>query len=92
MLRIRERVENGKTKLLVQKCKLINMYAQNLKSYFYDMLSPPSVPDLSEYRVWLGISHLNESGENDFHRQERRISHVICGPEGSSLALLRLTQ
>uniref|UniRef100_A0A673GQU6 Hepatocyte growth factor n=1 Tax=Sinocyclocheilus rhinocerous TaxID=307959 RepID=A0A673GQU6_9TELE len=50
------------------------------------------VPDLSEYRVWLGISHLNESGENDFHRQERRISHVICGPEGSSLALLRLTQ
>ncbi|XP_056117364.1 hepatocyte growth factor [Rhinichthys klamathensis goyatoka] len=50
------------------------------------------VPDLSEYRVWLGISHLNESGENDFHRQERRISHVICGPEGSSLALLRLTR
>ncbi|XP_016099317.1 hepatocyte growth factor-like [Sinocyclocheilus grahami] len=50
------------------------------------------VPDLSEYRVWLGISHLNESGENDFHRQERRISQVICGPEGSSLALLRLTQ
>uniref|UniRef100_A0A8C2I1V2 Hepatocyte growth factor b n=1 Tax=Cyprinus carpio TaxID=7962 RepID=A0A8C2I1V2_CYPCA len=50
------------------------------------------VPDLSEYRVWLGISQLNESGENDFHRQERRISHVICGPEGSSLALLRLTQ
>ncbi|XP_058606468.1 hepatocyte growth factor isoform X1 [Onychostoma macrolepis] len=50
------------------------------------------VPDLSEYIVWLGISHLNESGENDFHRQERRISHVICGPEGSSLALLRLTQ
>ncbi|XP_042631494.1 hepatocyte growth factor-like [Cyprinus carpio] len=50
------------------------------------------VPDLSEYRVWLGISHLNESSENDFHRQERRISHVICGPEGSSLALLRLTQ
>uniref|UniRef100_A0A672SMA2 Hepatocyte growth factor n=1 Tax=Sinocyclocheilus grahami TaxID=75366 RepID=A0A672SMA2_SINGR len=50
------------------------------------------VPDISEYRVWLGISHLNESGENDFHRQERRISHVICGPEGSSLALLRLTQ
>ncbi|XP_016322104.1 hepatocyte growth factor-like [Sinocyclocheilus anshuiensis] len=50
------------------------------------------VPDLSEYRVWLGISHLNESGENDFHRQERRISQVICGPEGSSLALLRLTR
>lgn len=51
-----------------------------------------SVPDLSEYRVWLGVAHLNESAENDVHRQERRISHVICGPEGSNLALLRLTQ
>ncbi|XP_056622680.1 hepatocyte growth factor [Triplophysa dalaica] len=50
------------------------------------------VPDLSEYRVLLGVAHLNESSENDVHRQERRISQVICGPEGSNLALLRLTQ
>lgn len=51
-----------------------------------------SVPDLSEYRVWLGSAHLNESGENTWIRQERRIAHVVCGPEGSGLALLQLAQ
>lgn len=51
-----------------------------------------SVPDLSEYRVWLGSAHLNESGENTRSRQERRIAHVVCGPEGSGLALLQLAQ
>ncbi|KAB5574748.1 hypothetical protein PHYPO_G00212610 [Pangasianodon hypophthalmus] len=50
------------------------------------------VPDLSEYRVWLGSAHLNESGENTWTRQERRIAHVVCGPEGSGLALLQLAQ
>uniref|UniRef100_A0A8B9HFU6 Hepatocyte growth factor n=1 Tax=Astyanax mexicanus TaxID=7994 RepID=A0A8B9HFU6_ASTMX len=50
------------------------------------------VPDLSEYRVWLGSAHLNESGENIWNRQERRIAHVVCGPEGSGLALLQLAQ
>lgn len=42
-----------------------------------------SVPDLRDYRVWLGDS---------FNRQEISIAHVICGPEGSSLALMRLSQ
>uniref|UniRef100_A0A4W4F8M5 Hepatocyte growth factor n=1 Tax=Electrophorus electricus TaxID=8005 RepID=A0A4W4F8M5_ELEEL len=50
------------------------------------------VPDLSEYRVWLGSAHLNESAENNWSRQERRIAHVVCGPEGSGLALLQLAQ
>lgn len=42
-----------------------------------------SVPDLRDYRVLLGDS---------FNRQEISIAHVICGPEGSSLALMRLSQ
>uniref|UniRef100_A0AAR2INK0 Hepatopoietin-A n=1 Tax=Pygocentrus nattereri TaxID=42514 RepID=A0AAR2INK0_PYGNA len=50
------------------------------------------VPDLSEYRVWLGCAHLNDSDENVWTRQERRIAHVVCGPEGSGLALLQLAQ
>ncbi|GAA6073776.1 hepatocyte growth factor, partial [Tachysurus ichikawai] len=50
------------------------------------------VPDLSEYRVLLGSAHLNESGENNWSKQERRIAHVVCGPEGSGLALIQLAQ
>lgn len=49
-----------------------------------------SVPDLSEYRVWLGISDLQEDAPDWSKRQEIRIVNVICGPNGSSLALLRL--
>uniref|UniRef100_A0A6Q2ZBM7 Hepatopoietin-A n=1 Tax=Esox lucius TaxID=8010 RepID=A0A6Q2ZBM7_ESOLU len=50
------------------------------------------VPDLSEYRVWLGMSDLRGSAPNSSFRQEVSISHVICGPEGSNLALIRLAQ
>lgn len=51
-----------------------------------------SVPDLSEYRVWLGVSDIWKDSPDFFNRQEIRIAHVICGPEGSSLALIRLSQ
>uniref|UniRef100_A0AAY4CY36 Hepatopoietin-A n=1 Tax=Denticeps clupeoides TaxID=299321 RepID=A0AAY4CY36_9TELE len=47
------------------------------------------VPDLSEYKVWLGTAHLNQSQQGRFQRQEVQIAHIICGPEGSGLALLR---
>uniref|UniRef100_A0A674CC85 Hepatocyte growth factor n=1 Tax=Salmo trutta TaxID=8032 RepID=A0A674CC85_SALTR len=50
------------------------------------------VPDLSEYRVWLGVSDLRGSAPNDSFRQEVSISHVVCGPEGSNLALIRLAK
>uniref|UniRef100_A0A8C6P392 Hepatocyte growth factor n=1 Tax=Nothobranchius furzeri TaxID=105023 RepID=A0A8C6P392_NOTFU len=50
------------------------------------------VPDLSEYRVWLGISDLQEDALDRLKRQEVNIAHIICGPEGSSLALLRLAK
>ncbi|MFT7799312.1 hepatocyte growth factor isoform X2 [Arapaima gigas] len=50
------------------------------------------VPDLSEYRVWLGFLHLNDSGSDASRKQELKISRVICGPEGSNLALLKLSQ
>ncbi|XP_077453516.1 hepatocyte growth factor [Stigmatopora argus] len=50
------------------------------------------VPDLSEYRVWLGVSNVVTGGADAAARQEIRIAQVICGPEGSSLALLRLSK
>uniref|UniRef100_A0A8C8HNQ6 Hepatopoietin-A n=1 Tax=Oncorhynchus tshawytscha TaxID=74940 RepID=A0A8C8HNQ6_ONCTS len=50
------------------------------------------VPDLSEYRVWLGVSDLRGSAPNGSFRQEVSISHVVCGPEGSNLALIRLAK
>lgn len=54
--------------------------------------SSPSVPDLSEYRVWLGVSDIREGAPDLSKKQEVSISHVICGPEGSSLVLVRLSQ
>ncbi|KTG41427.1 hypothetical protein cypCar_00004744 [Cyprinus carpio] len=45
------------------------------------------VPDLSEYTVQVGLLHLNASTGT----QGLRIAHVVCGPEGSNLALLKLT-
>ncbi|XP_048124620.1 hepatocyte growth factor a isoform X1 [Alosa alosa] len=45
------------------------------------------VPDLSEYSVLVGLLHLNLSSQ----RPLLRIAHVICGPEGSNLALLKLS-
>lgn len=60
--------------------------------YAYVHLSPHSVPDLSEYRVWLGVSDLRGLAPNSSFRQEVSISHVVCGPEGSNLALIRLAQ
>ncbi|KAJ8389988.1 hypothetical protein AAFF_G00111490 [Aldrovandia affinis] len=50
------------------------------------------VPDLSEYRVWTGFLHLNDSGGPASSKQELRIAHIICGPDGSNLALLKLSQ
>ncbi|TKS73369.1 Hepatocyte growth factor Hepatopoietin-A [Collichthys lucidus] len=50
------------------------------------------VPDLSEYRVWLGVSDIQEGSPDFSMRQEVSITHVICGPEGSSLALIRLSK
>ncbi|KAG8012600.1 Hepatocyte growth factor [Nibea albiflora] len=50
------------------------------------------VPDLSEYRVWLGVSDIQEGAADFSMRQEVSITHVICGPEGSSLALIRLSK
>ncbi|XP_071357039.1 hepatocyte growth factor isoform X1 [Trachinotus anak] len=50
------------------------------------------VPDLSEYRVWLGVSDIREGPPDWSKRQEVTIAHVICGPEGSSLALIRLSK
>ncbi|XP_008310126.1 hepatocyte growth factor [Cynoglossus semilaevis] len=50
------------------------------------------VPDLSDYRVWLGVSNIREGGSEWSNRQEVSIAHVICGPDGSSLALIRLSK
>ncbi|XP_062317721.1 hepatocyte growth factor [Osmerus eperlanus] len=50
------------------------------------------IPDISEYRVWLGVSDLSEAGPDRSKRQEVRIAHVVCGPEGSNLALIRLAK
>uniref|UniRef100_A0AAV2KWI9 Hepatocyte growth factor n=1 Tax=Knipowitschia caucasica TaxID=637954 RepID=A0AAV2KWI9_KNICA len=50
------------------------------------------VPDLSEYRVWLGISSVEEGAPDWSRGQEVSIAHVICGPDGSSLALIRLSK
>ncbi|XP_011474510.1 hepatocyte growth factor [Oryzias latipes] len=50
------------------------------------------VPDLSEYRVWLGVSDIREGAFDLSKRQEVSIAHVICGPNNSSLALLRLSK
>lgn len=47
-----------------------------------------SVPDLSEYSVQVGLLHLNSSALHP----RLRIAHVVCGPEDSNLALLKLAQ
>ncbi|XP_064877194.1 hepatocyte growth factor-like [Oncorhynchus nerka] len=46
------------------------------------------VPDLSEYSVQVGLLHLNSSLDHP----RLRIAHVVCGPEGSNLALLKLAK
>ncbi|KAM9754817.1 hepatocyte growth factor isoform 1-T1 [Menidia menidia] len=50
------------------------------------------VPDLSEYRVWLGVTDIREGPPDWSKGQEVSIANVICGPDGSSLALLRLSK
>lgn len=60
--------------------------------YFNPLLCLSSVPDLSEYQVWLGVSDIQEGASDWSKRQEVSIDHVICGPEGSSLALIRLSK
>ncbi|XP_006633316.3 hepatocyte growth factor isoform X1 [Lepisosteus oculatus] len=49
------------------------------------------VPDLAEYSVWMGFLHLNDTGREESEKQVLKISHVVCGPEGSNLALLKLS-
>uniref|UniRef100_A0A8C9TNP9 Hepatocyte growth factor n=1 Tax=Scleropages formosus TaxID=113540 RepID=A0A8C9TNP9_SCLFO len=43
------------------------------------------VPDLAKYSAWMGFLRLNDSDGSTSTKQELRISHVICGPEGSNL-------
>ncbi|KAJ3597059.1 hypothetical protein NHX12_003459 [Muraenolepis orangiensis] len=50
------------------------------------------VPELSQYRVWLGVSDLRDGAPDWSNKQEISIAHVICGPEGSNLALIRLAR
>ncbi|XP_023647256.1 hepatocyte growth factor-like isoform X1 [Paramormyrops kingsleyae] len=50
------------------------------------------VPDLTEYSVRMGFVNLNTWDRNVSRKQELKISHVICGPEGSNLAMLKLSQ
>lgn len=53
------------------------------------------VPDLTEYKVILGAGHLNASVDSSHGKQERQevsIAYILCGPEGSSIAMLRLSQ
>ncbi|KAG9280633.1 hepatocyte growth factor-like isoform X1 [Astyanax mexicanus] len=47
---------------------------------------PSCVPDLWEFSVHVGLLHLNDST----HTKGLRIAHMVCGPEGSNLALLKL--
>ncbi|RXM30055.1 Voltage-dependent calcium channel subunit alpha-2/delta-1, partial [Acipenser ruthenus] len=49
------------------------------------------IPDLTEYSVWLGFLHLNEAGREVSSKQVLRISHLVCGPQGSDLVLLKLS-
>ena len=48
----------------------------------------PSVPDLKEYSVQVGLRHLNESSRH----KRLHISRLICGPEGSNLVMLKLRE
>ncbi|XP_068611330.1 hepatocyte growth factor-like [Brachionichthys hirsutus] len=45
------------------------------------------VPDLKEYSVQVGLHQLNQSQSHP----RLRISRLICGPEGSNLVMLKLT-
>lgn len=65
---------------------------ENILLSIKSVLCLSSVPDLSEYRVWLGVSDIREGAPDWSKRQEVSIAHVICGPEGSSLALIRLSK
>uniref|UniRef100_A0A8C7XRA7 Hepatocyte growth factor n=1 Tax=Oryzias sinensis TaxID=183150 RepID=A0A8C7XRA7_9TELE len=65
---------------------------QFILSFICPNLELSVVPDLSEYRVWLGVSDIREGAFDLSKRQEVSIAHVICGPNNSSLALLRLSK
>ncbi|XP_055087883.1 hepatocyte growth factor a isoform X2 [Periophthalmus magnuspinnatus] len=45
------------------------------------------VPDLKDYSVQVGLRQLNDS----YNHPRLRISRLICGPEGSNLVMLKLT-
>lgn len=75
----------------VASCNCSTVFELNL-TRFQSVWWLSSVPDLSEYRVWLGVSDIWSGSPDSFKRQEISIAHVICGPEGSSLALIRLSQ
>ncbi|KAM6985866.1 hepatocyte growth factor a [Aplochiton taeniatus] len=45
-------------------------------------------PELKDYSVQVGLRHLNDS----FLHPRLHIAHVVCGPEGSNLALLKLVK
>nr|XP_057933860.1 hepatocyte growth factor-like [Doryrhamphus excisus] len=45
------------------------------------------VPDLKDYSVQVGLHHLNESSRHP----RLGISRLICGPEGSNLVMLKLS-
>ncbi|XP_034018825.1 hepatocyte growth factor-like [Thalassophryne amazonica] len=46
------------------------------------------IPNLREYTVQVGLRHLSESANHP----RLHISHLICGPEGSNLVLLKLSE
>lgn len=77
------------SKLLKASLALKRLWTFGVQTFSIPLLS---VPDLSEYRVWLGVSDIREGAADLLKKQEVSISQVICGPEGSSLVLLRLAQ
>ncbi|XP_028670728.1 hepatocyte growth factor [Erpetoichthys calabaricus] len=50
------------------------------------------IPDLTEYTLWVGFLHLNETGREISNKQVLKISHLVCGPEGSNLVMLKLSK
>ncbi|KAG2460000.1 SND1 protein, partial [Polypterus senegalus] len=51
-----------------------------------------TIPDLTEYTLWAGFLHLNETGREVSNKQVLKISHLVCGPEGSNLVMLKLSK
>lgn len=69
-------------------CKTLGSSATQWSTCILLFLRFPSIPDLKDYSVQVGLLNLSDSSRHP----RLRISRLICGPEGSNLVMLKLEE